>query len=235
MKKALVWGHRGASGYEKENTLAAFSKAIELGADGVELDVQLSKDGEMVVIHDETIDRTTNGKGYVKDYTYKELCEISNNEIPTLRQVYELFKDTKLEINVELKTGEFFYEGIEKMVIELTEEFKMEDRVIYSSFNHLTVQNVRELRPTARTGLLYSDGILGITDYGIKMGVEALHPSKHNLQYPNVVSECKEKGMKLHVWTVNTEEEMNKMVDLGIEAIITNYPDVARKIVDERQ
>ncbi|MFI3214058.1 MAG: glycerophosphodiester phosphodiesterase [Eubacteriales bacterium] len=234
MKKSLVWAHRGASGYEKENTMAAFRKAIEMGADGIELDVQLSKDGEMVVIHDETIDRTTSGTGYVKDYTYIELCEISNHEIPTLREVYQLFQPTSLEINVELKTSIFFYDGMEQMIIDLTEEFGMEDRIIYSSFNHLTIQKIRELRPQARTGLLYADGYLGMASYGEKMGVEALHPALFNLQYPNFLQECKEKGLKLHVWTVNEEEHMKMMVDMGIDAIITNYPDKAKRVVAEK-
>lgn len=232
MKKALVWAHRGASGYENENTMAAFQKAIDMGADGIELDVQLSKDGEMVVIHDETIDRTTSGTGYVRDYTYAELWEISNHEIPTLRDVYELFQPTKLEINVELKTGIFFYEGMDLKVIGLTEEMGMEDRIIYSSFNHLTIQNIRKIRPEARTGLLYADGFLGMPAYGEKMGVEALHPALFNLQYPDFMKECKEKGLRIHVWTVNQKEHMEMMVNMGIDAIITNYPDLARSIVD---
>ena len=113
-EKTKVWAHRGASGYAPENTLDAFRKAVEMGADGIELDVQMTKDGELVVIHDETIDRVSNGKGWVKDYTYEELkkfnfnkthLEYTKEEIPTLEQVYLLIKPTNLTINVEIKTG----------------------------------------------------------------------------------------------------------------------------------
>ena len=107
-EKTKVWAHRGASGYAPENTLDAFQKAVEMGADGIELDVQMTKDSELVVIHDETIDRVSNGKGWVKDYTYEELKKINFNkthleytkeEIPTLEQVYRLIKPTNLTIN----------------------------------------------------------------------------------------------------------------------------------------
>ena len=112
-EKTKVWAHRGASGYAPENTLDAFRKAVEMGADGIELDVQMTKDGELVVIHDETIDRVSNGKGWVKDYTYEELkkfnfnkthLEYTKEEIPTLEQVYLLIQPTNLTINVEIKT-----------------------------------------------------------------------------------------------------------------------------------
>ena len=126
-EKTKVWAHRGASGYAPENTLDAFRKAVEMGADGIELDVQMTKDGELVVIHDETIDRVSNGKGWVKDYTYEELkkfnfnkthLEYTKEEIPTLEQVYLLIKPTNLTINVEIKTGIVFYPGIEGRVLE---------------------------------------------------------------------------------------------------------------------
>ena len=143
--KTKVWAHRGASAYAPENTLEAFLLAAEQGADGVELDVQLTKDGEMVVVHDEEIDRVSDGSGFVKDYTLAELKILNFNKthpeyqdvkIPTLREVYEALKPTGMTINVELKTGIFWYKDLEKKVLELTKEMEMEDRVIYSSFNH---------------------------------------------------------------------------------------------------
>lgn len=147
--KPLVWAHRGASGYAPENTLAAFEKAVELGADGVELDIQLTKDDEIVVIHDEKIDRTSDGEGWVKDYTLEELRGFNYNrtkpeyehaDIPTMREVFELLKPTGLFINIEIKMGVFFYEKIEEKILALTKEMDMEDRVCYSSFNHYTVK-----------------------------------------------------------------------------------------------
>ena len=144
-EKTKVWAHRGASGYAPENTLDAFRKAVEMGADGIELDVQMTKDGELVVIHDETIDRVSNGKGWVKDYTYEELKKFNFNkthqeytkeEIPTLEQVYRLIKPTNLTINVEIKTGIYFYPGIEEKLYLLEKEKGMQGKIIYSSFNH---------------------------------------------------------------------------------------------------
>ena len=173
-EKTKVWAHRGASGYAPENTLDAFRKAVEMGADGIELDVQMTKDGELVVIHDETINRVSNGKGWVKDYTYEELKKFNFNkthqeytkeEIPTLEQVYLLIKPTNLTINVEIKTGIVFYPGIEERVLELTERLGMKERVIYSSFNHYTIRKIKELDPQAKTGMLYEDGIIDAVDY----------------------------------------------------------------------
>lgn len=168
-KQTLVWAHRGASGYAPENTLEAFQKAVEMGADGVELDVQLTKDGELVVIHDETVDRTSDGSGWVKDFTYARISRFNYNRthkegyeramIPTLEEVYELLKPTGLIINVELKTGVVFYPEIEERVLDLTARMGLEERVWYSSFNHYTVQRIKELNPQAKTGMLYCDGM----------------------------------------------------------------------------
>lgn len=241
MKKALVWAHRGASGYAPENTLEAFSKAVEMGADGVELDIQLTKDGEIVVIHDETIDRTSDGKGWVKDLTLEELRKYNYNrtkpeyahaDIPTMKEVFELLKPTSLFINIEIKSGVIFYHEIEEKILKLTKEMAMEDRVCYSSFNHYTVKKIKGLKPDAMVGFLYADGPIDMPEYGQKHGVDALHPALYNLQYDGFVKECKEKNLKLHVWTVNEKEHMNMCCLMGVEAIITNYPDVAREIVD---
>ena len=238
--KPLVWAHSGASGYAPENTLAAFQKAVDLGADGVELDIQLTKDDQIVVIHDETIDRTSDGKGWVKDYTLEELRAFNYNrtkpeykhaDIPTMREVFELLKPTGLFINIEIKTGVVFYEKIEEKILALTKEMGMEDRVCYSSFNHYTVTRIHELKPDAEVGFLYADGPIDMPSYGVKHGVNALHPALYNLQYDGFVKECKEKGLKLNVWTVNERPYMEMCCQYGVDAIITNYPDIAKEVV----
>ena len=238
--KPLVWAHRGASGYAPENTLAAFQKAVDLGADGVELDIQLTKDDQIVVIHDEMIDRTSDGKGWVKDYTLEELRAFNYNrtkpeykhaDIPTMREVFELLKPTGLFINIEIKTGVVFYEKIEEKILALTKEMGMEDRVCYSSFNHYTVTRIHELKPDAEVGFLYADGPINMPSYGVKHGVNALHPALYNLQYDGFVKECKEKGLKLNVWTVNERPYMEMCCQYGVDAIITNYPDIAKEVV----
>ena len=130
-----VWAHRGASGYAPENTLEAFKKAEKMKADGVELDVQLTKDGELVVIHDETVDRVSGEKGFVKDYTLKELKRLNvskhmpsydkKTRIPTLDEVFDLLKNTEMTINIELKNGIVQYKNLEKKVLALVEEYDM--------------------------------------------------------------------------------------------------------------
>lgn len=235
----LVLAHRGASGYAPENTMPAFEKAIEQGADGFELDVQMTKDGEIVVIHDETIDRTSDGKGWVKDYTLEELRKFNFNrthkeyehaDIPTMREVFELVKPTNLVINIEVKTGVVFY-PIEEKLLALTKEFGMEDRVFYSSFNHYTVKKIHELDPSTVVGFLYGDGPIDMPAYGEKHGVNALHPALYNLQYPGFVEECKKKGLKLHVWTVNEEKYVKMCMDAQVDSVITNYPDMALRVL----
>lgn len=242
MNTPIIWGHRGASGYLPENTLPAFEKAIEMGADGVELDIHKTIDGQLVVIHDEKIDRTSTGKGMVKDYTLEELRRFNYNvthpecayaSIPTMREVFELIEPTNLLINIELKTGLVFYEGIEEDILAMTKEFSMEDRVIFSSFNHYSVMRIKELCPSAHTGFLYSDGILDVADYAKSNGVEALHPAFYNLQYPGVVERAHELGLKINSWTINTKQDIHRACQLGIDGIITNYPDVAKEVAAE--
>ena len=255
MSDILVWAHRGASSYAPENTLAAFQEAVDMGADGVELDIQLTKDGEMVVIHDETVDRTTNGKGWVKDYTFEDLRKLDATyqnllqggevvesarkfeeyhdlQIPTMREVFELLKPTNLTINIELKTGIVFYPNIEEKILKLTKEMGMEDRVLYSSFNHYTIQKIHELDPKAHIGFLYADGTIDMPAYGKEHGVEALHPALYNLQFPGFVQEAKAKGLALNVWTVNTPEYVEMCKAAHVDAIITNYPDMTRQVIE---
>lgn len=241
--RTLVWAHRGASAYAPENTLPAFEKAAEMQADGVELDVQLTSDGELVVTHDESIERVSDGTGYVKDHTFAELRKMNFNrvhpeytkvQIPTLEEVYELLKPTGLTINVEFKTGVFRYSGIEEKVLDLTARMGMEEKVMYSSFNHETLVHLRNLKPDVNTGLLYSDGWLDVAPYAKeKAKVNALHPALYFLQDPEYVKTAHEYGLETHVWTVNDEVYMKLCRDMGVEAIITNKPDVCRKIVME--
>ncbi len=240
--RVLVWAHRGASGHAPENTLPAFEKAVELGADGVELDVQFTKDGQIVVIHDEKINRTSNGKGYVKDQTLEELRNFNFNKkfeecgfckIPTLEDVYALLKPTNLTINVEFKTGMFFYELLIEKVLELTEKMGLSDRVFYSSFNHYSCMKVKELKSDAYVGFLYEDGIIDVVRYVKEHGGNALHPSLYNIQYPGVLKEAAMNGLDINAWTVNEKEPMELCCKWGINAMLTNFPDKARKISDK--
>ena len=237
-----VWAHRGASGYAPENTLEAFRLAAEMGADGVELDVQLTRDGELAVIHDEWIDRVSDGSGRVADYTLEQLKDFNFNKthpeyaevcrIPTLREALECLRDTGLAVNIELKTGIDFYEGIEKKTVELVRELGYQNRVIYSSFNHKSVLKVREWEPAARLGFLYSHQLADAAGYARIHNVGAVHPGLSWTYYEEEVKECIRENIDVNVWTVNDEGEMRRLAGLGVNAIITNYPDVARRVVD---
>ena len=202
----------------------------------MELDVQLTKDGEMVVVHDEEIDRVSDGSGFVKDYTLAELKTLNFNKthpeyqdvkIPTLREVYEALKPTGMTINVELKTGIFWYKDLERKVLELTKEMEMEDCVIYSSFNHYSIAKILELDPKASTGILYADIIYDVVNYAKKIGTGALHPATFHVQMADFLQQYVESDLAVHVWTVNNKAEIERLMEAGVDAVITNYPDVA--------
>ncbi|MBQ7497490.1 MAG: glycerophosphodiester phosphodiesterase, partial [Selenomonas sp.] len=186
MPRTEVWAHRGASGWDRqyapENTMPAFQKALEMGADGIELDVQLTKDGEIVICHDERIDRTSRGQGYIRDYTLAELKKIDFGkphveygfvEIPTLGEFFQFFKPTNLKLNIELKTGVLYYEDIEEKTYKLAEEYGLNDRIIYSSFNHYSVEKLKNICPEARIGLLMGADTVRLPDYPKLFGAEA--------------------------------------------------------------
>ncbi|MCR5214965.1 MAG: glycerophosphodiester phosphodiesterase [Eubacterium sp.] len=237
-KNPLIWGHRGASGYAPENTLPAFKLAADMGADGVELDIQETRDGVIVVCHDEKVDRTSNGAGWIKDMTYEEIRKLDfsygnaayeGTRIPTMEEVFDLLKDTGITINIELKTGIIFYPELEEKILQMVRDNNWEDRVIYSSFNHYSVCKVKKLCPDAKVGLLYEDGPVDVAGYGERLGVNALHPAIYNLQYPDFMESCRERKLDVNVWTVNSEKDMIYCRDMGVNAIITNYPEKAKK------
>ena len=228
------FAHRGFSGKYPENTMLAFQKAVEIGADGVELDVQLTKDGEVVIIHDETIDRTTDGKGYVVDYTYEELSKFDAsyiytgkmgfNKIPTLKEYFELVKDLDFVTNIELKTGINQYLGIEEKVYKLIKEYKLEKKVIISSFNHFSVLRMKKIAPELKCGFLSEDWIIDAGAY----------PRFNNL-IPEVVEELKKNNIEINTWTVNKEEDIKDLINKGIDILIGNYPDLVKKIINENK
>ena len=141
--------------------------------------------------------------------------------------MYEALKPTGMTINVELKTGIFWYENLEEKVLALTKEMGMEDRVIYSSFNHYSIAKILELDPKASTGILYADVIYDVVNYAKKIGTGALHPATYHVQMADFLQEYVKSDLAVHVWTVNDKAEINRLMDAGVDAVITNYPDVA--------
>ena len=232
---SLIYGHRGASGYAPENTLEAFRLAMDMGADGFELDVHMSLDGELVVIHDESVDRTTDGTGLVKDLTLAQLkaLDASNHmanyrsaRIPTLGEVFDLIRDTRHIVNVEVKTDECFYPQIEEKCLALAKEKGVEERVIYSSFNHHTLTKLRSLKADAKLGMLFGDIMINPWEYARQLDVDYLHPMKMNIWVPGFSEGARTAGYGINMWTINDVETMKKCLETGA-GIITNYPDVA--------
>ena len=248
MAKTKIWAHRGASGWDKqyapENTMPAFERAIKMGADGIETDVQLTKDGTLVLAHDESIERVSDGSGWIKDYTLQELRgfsfskthpEVGKVEIPTLEDLLYLLQDTALELNLELKSGVLYYEGLEEKTADLVHEMGMEERVIYSSFNHYSLLKAmaycREKGYQARFGVLTGTPIGFAPEYVKKLGADAYHPTAARL-LDGEVANCHANGLKIHIWTVDMKSEIKRWSDLGADAIITDCPDSGRRVVD---
>lgn len=240
MKRPLVIAHRGASAYAPENTMSSFKKAIEMSSDGIELDVHMTKDKAIVVCHDEKVDRTTNGKGFIKDLNLEEIKKLDagswfgddykTERIPELEEVLELLKDKDILLNIELKNAPIIYEGIEEKVIKLITEYNMEERTIISSFNHYSLIEVKKLNPNIKTGVLYMAGLVEPWMYAKKLKADALHPLFYNLLAPDFVRNCLSNNIMLNPFTVDDENFISNFVKANVNGIITNYPDKAVKI-----
>ena len=237
-----IYAHRGFSGYYPENTMLAFKKvAEETVADGIELDIQLTKDGEIVIMHDEMLDRTTNGSGWLKDHTLEELKMLSvgvnvkgffpRQTIPTLREYFTWLKTTKLITNIELKTSYFEYEGIEEKLIAMVKEFGLEDQIWYSSFNHYTVARIKKLMPEAKCGLLTDTWLMNIGEYAASQGAASVNARTYFCAKEGVAADLHAHNIALQAWTPNDAEMMQELVDAGVDVLITNYPDIAAKVL----
>ncbi len=237
--KQSVFAHRGASGYAPENTMEAFELALRQGADGIELDVHLSRDGELVVAHDEEIDRVADGSGLICEMTLKELKGYRFNRvnraypdarIPTLREVYELIRPTAMRINCELKNSYIDYPGLEEKCIALADELGLKDRVLYSSFNHHSLIRVKQMDPSLYCGMLYEASLIKPWNYARMYQMDALHPHFSELQIPGEAENAHRLGLELNVWTVNTARDLKACFEAGADSVITNYPDVALRV-----
>ena len=227
-----IFALRGASAYAPENTMEAFELAAKQGAEGIELDVHVTKD-------DEKIERVSNGSGFIKDMTLRELKRLSFHNhmesyvgagIPTLREVLEYVSTTNMDVNIELKTGIYWYPQIEEKTAFIVQETGMHDRVIYSSFNHHSIAKIKEIDSTAETAWLFSDVILNVEQYAKANGVEGLHPAVYHMYMSDFMKRWNESGEKVRVWTVNNEKDMKNFIQHDLEAVITNYPDVALRV-----
>lgn len=225
----MIFAHRGASGNAPENTMAAFQLAIDHQADGIELDVMLSKDGQMIVIHDDTVDRTTNGSGCVKDLTIEELQALDAGEgerIPTLEEVLERFGG-QLIINIELKNYSSIFDALPVKVAELVHSHGLMDSVLFSSFNPFNLPRVRRRLPKVKLGLITLPN--KATHWIWRMfRYDALHPHYSDVDQ-SLVAAIHAQNRQVNVWTADDPEEIRRLALLGVDGIITNYPKRARE------
>lgn len=226
MNQLLNIGHRGAKGHLAENTLESFQKAIDLGVDGIELDVHLSADGEIIVIHDETVDRTTDGKGFVKEMTLCELkkLRIENRfEIPTLAEVFDLV-NYKYLINIELKATE-----TTKPVVDLIEDYVVNKgwkykNFLISSFDWPALQTVRDLHEEIPLGVLTHTDLDLAVAFAKFIRAETIHPYFHLLTAENTLAMQQQK-LKVFSWTINEREDLQKIKSYKPDGIITDFPE----------
>lgn len=221
-----------------ENTLPAFRLAHELGADGIELDVQLTSDGRVVVLHDETLDRTTSGWGPVVHRTLDEVHALdasygmsgfADAHVPTLEEVLEVIGPTGMTINIELKNSVEPYPGLEQAVLALVDAAGLAEQVVYSTFNHISATAIARSTQPSRVGLLFEDVLAEPWHYADHLAARALHPNWKYVSYvPETIARCHDLGLAVNVWTVDDPTVARTMADLGADALITNRPDAIR-------
>lgn len=241
----LVIAHRGFSGAAPENTLAAFKKAMEVDSDMIELDVRFSKDGQVVVIHDDTLDRTTNGRGKVADYTLKELQQFdagswfapqfAGEQIPTLIEVLKLAKG-KIPVNIEIKDDSPSRYKITDLADRALQEVKkagMTGQVIFSSFYPSSLERITEGDPRIWVALLYHRDWNSLREV---TGGRAFPVLNLRLSFltKEKIGRIHQEGMKVNTYTVNSEEEMERFIRWGVDGIITNRPDKLIQILKQK-
>lgn len=249
-KDIHVIAHRGASAHAPENTISAFKKAFELGVDILEIDVHQTNDRELVVLHDGTVNRTTNGKGKVKNISFEELRKLDagswfskdfiGEKIPSLREVFEITPDSIILL-IEIKKGSETYPGVENRVVQLIKEYKFEKRVILKSFDDKTLQELKNIAPEIPRLKVFVGQISFlkiVIDYTINFG----NVLDDDVQYIQAhwfgvtkcfIAKAQKKGYKVYVWDVNNEKRMKELILMGVDGIETDYPDILKKIRTE--
>ena len=229
MRDCVIIGHRGARGLEPENTLLSYQTAMRLGADMIELDVHQTNDGHLVCIHDEKVDRTTDGTGLIAEMSLKELQQLDaghNEHIPLLSEVLDLARD-RISVNIELKVID-----VEKQVIDMVQERDMKNEVIVSSFLHDTLQTIHTIDEEIKTAVLISKKQDDIVQYVENLHSVALNPL-YKLVTPDLISQIHEHQIKLYSWTINEPKLMTDFVKMGVDGIITDFPNIAIKTLDQ--
>lgn len=240
--RPLNLAHRGARRQAPENTIPAFVRAMELGADGIELDVHLSADGELVIVHDFTLEKTTSGRGRVDAQPLAALRALdagshfgpawAGTPIPTLGEVFDALP-VHAYVNIELKYDRALSNGLEQAAATFIQARALHERVIVSSFNPLVLARLRRLDPTIPLGLLYAPDMppgLRHGEFARWLDVAALHPHWSQIR-PATIAAAHAAGRQVNTWTVNEPEVMQRLIARGADAIITDVPDLLATVL----
>jgi len=235
----LIIAHRGSAGEAPENTMAAFELALRQGCDAIELDIHLSKDGELIVCHDRTIDRTTDGSGAIREMTVTELKQFdagrwfhekyAGERIPLLKEVFDLVPQD-IMINVEIKET---YEGqIEERLLQLLRDSNRLAQVVVSSFDHKSLSRLKHIEPEVKIGLLYTMNAVDHNELADLLGVPvyALHPYGKLIDQKDILRATSH-GLQVYPWTINTKDAMQQAIDKGVSGIITDFPGVLKQLL----
>ncbi|WP_078552542.1 glycerophosphodiester phosphodiesterase [Bacillus alkalicellulosilyticus] len=238
-----IFAHRGFSSAFPENTMAAFKAAEKLGVDGLELDVQLTKDNIPVIIHDDKLNRTTSGSGYVRDTKYANVKQLSagqwfgeqfaNETVPSLREFIEWVSDTNLTVNLELKGQAKERIVLLEAVMKEVLDFKIESNVILSSFDHQVIVEAKQRYPFMKVGVIVVAHLVYPEKYISSLGFDCDYHFYHHLMTVEEVQSVVEKGIKVRPYTVNNEQKVREMIKIGVDGIFTDHPDMALSILSE--
>ncbi|HEX9839406.1 MAG TPA: glycerophosphodiester phosphodiesterase family protein [Anaerolineales bacterium] len=246
LPRPTIFAHRGAAAHAPENTLAAFELALAQGADGIELDAKLSADGHVIVMHDATVDRTTDSHGRVKDLSLAELRSLDagnfvaekyrGEKVPTLEEVFEAL-GKRMFVNVELTNYNTPGDHLVESVCMLVKKFGLQKQVLFSSFFASNLSKARGLLPEVPRGLLAFNGLLGAwaRSFGFAFGkYQALHPHLKDVT-PQQVQRVHRLRRRVHVWSVNTAQDMRRLFHWGVDAIFTDDPQLAVQVRGESE
>ncbi|MGN8647135.1 glycerophosphodiester phosphodiesterase [Gracilibacillus sp. HCP3S3_G5_1] len=239
----IIYAHRGASKHAPENTMPAFELAFEHGADGIETDVQLTKDNIPILIHDEQLNRTTNGIGYVKDFTYEEIKQLDagswkspfykDTKIPTLDDLLAWNADKQLQLNIELKNNIIPYQQIEDIVCQKLHEYNMTAHTVISSFNHESIARISKRKEDIDYALLTGRRNKKLIPYSKKIKAKGIH-IRYRLLSHILIRQANDHGLYVAVYTVNSPITINNAIRMGCHALFTDIPKLAVDIKKRR-
>ncbi len=239
MVKPVLYGHRGAAFEAPENTIPSFKTAKEIGVYGVEMDLHTTKDNELIVMHDETLDRTTEGKGFIHDYTLEQIRKLDagikfgqkwrGTKVPTLKEVFDSI-GTDIHYYLEIKQSYKIYPKIEEKILDLIDRYKLKNKVQIISFDFDSLERIRQLDKTIDLGVLFVSRVSWMIDISKKINANWVQPS-FNLIYKEDVDLAHNNGFKVAAWTVDSELEIKRAASIGVDSITSNNPRFAKAVL----